>query len=29
VEIWQANFHLDNTSVRVLDHHELTRQFSA
>ena len=29
VEIWQVNFHLDNTSVRVFNHHELTRQFSA
>jgi sugar fermentation stimulation protein A len=29
VEIWQVNFHLDNTGVRVLSHHELNRQFSA
>jgi hypothetical protein len=29
VEIWQVSFHLDNTGVRVLNHHELTRQFSA
>jgi sugar fermentation stimulation protein A len=29
VEIWQVNFHLDNTGVRVLNHRELTRQFSS
>jgi sugar fermentation stimulation protein A len=29
VEIWQVNFQLDHTSVRVLSYHELTRQFSA
>ena len=29
VEIWQVNFHLDNIGVRVLNHHELTQQFSA
>ena len=28
VEIWQVNFHLDQTGVRVLGHHELTQQFS-
>ncbi|MEV0407623.1 DNA/RNA nuclease SfsA [Actinoallomurus sp. NPDC050550] len=27
VEIWQVNFQLDTTGVRVLSHHELTRQF--
>lgn len=27
VEIWQANFGLDTTGVRVLGHHELTDQF--
>jgi sugar fermentation stimulation protein A len=29
VEIWQANFQLDHTSVRVPSYHELTRQFSS
>jgi hypothetical protein len=29
VEIWQVNFQLNHTSVRVLSNHELTRQFSA
>ncbi len=29
VEIWQVNFHLDDTGVRVVSYHELTRQFSA
>lgn len=27
VEIWQVNFQLDATGVRVLHHHELTQQF--
>jgi sugar fermentation stimulation protein A len=27
VEIWQVNFQLDETGVRVLHHHELTQQF--
>jgi sugar fermentation stimulation protein A len=27
VEIWQVNFDLDPTGVRVLEHHELTQQF--
>jgi sugar fermentation stimulation protein A len=29
VEIWQVNFGLDDTGVRVLRYHELTRQLSA
>jgi hypothetical protein len=29
VEIWQVNFRLDATGVRVLSHHELTRLLSA
>jgi sugar fermentation stimulation protein A len=29
VEIWQVNFQLDHTGVRVLSYHELTRQFIA
>jgi sugar fermentation stimulation protein A len=27
VEIWQVNFQLDSTGVRVVHHHELTQQF--
>ncbi|MET7339182.1 DNA/RNA nuclease SfsA [Nonomuraea sp. NPDC005650] len=27
VEIWQVNFRLDTTGVRVIGHHELTQQF--
>jgi hypothetical protein len=26
-EIWQVNFQLDTTGVRVLHHHQLTQQF--
>ncbi|MGW0949256.1 hypothetical protein ACWD4O_42930 [Streptomyces sp. NPDC002623] len=29
VELWQVNFQLDPTGVRVLRHHELTSQFLA
>jgi sugar fermentation stimulation protein A len=29
VEIWQVNFRLDDTGVRVLSYHELTGQLSA
>jgi len=29
VEIWQVNFGLDDTGVRVLSYHELTRQLAS